>query len=135
MRAPLLLACLFGWCSFHAQEYAMPAIPKGPVYGRHCGIVGAEPYECTRLETLVQFQDTLGVLDMLNDTSYVMKAYGAEGVIRLEKRGVAFDQATSTLAAELRKSNALIWTCHGCKFGLMQLGPELQSNLSRQWTR
>lgn len=113
----------------------MPAIPKGPVYGRHCGIVGAEPRERTRLETLVQFQDTLGVLIMFNDTSYVMKAYGAEGVIRLEKQGVAFDQATSALAAELRKSNALIWTCNGCKFGLMQLGPALQANLSQLRTR
>ncbi len=109
----------------------MPAIPKGPVYGRHCGIVGAEPYERTRLETLVLYQDTLGVLDMLNDTSHVMKAYGAEGVIRLEKQGVSFDRATSARAAELRTSNVLIWTCHGCKFGLMQLGPSLQSNLSQ----
>ncbi len=135
MRAFLLLACLIGWWPVHAQEYTVPNISDGPVYGTHCGWGGAEPPERTRLETLIHFQDKVGVLNMLNDSSYVMKAYGAEGVIRLEKRGVAFDQATSTLAAELRKSNALIWTCHGCKFGLMQLGPELQSNLSRQWTR
>ena len=108
---PLLL------CALQAVAQDIPALPTGPAYGMHCGIVGAEPAPRSRLEALVLFKDTVGVLDMLNDSSLVIQAYGAEGVIRLQRDGVSFAQAVDLHVAELRSSNTPVWSCSGCLYG------------------
>jgi len=108
----------------------MPTFPRGPVYGRHCGIVGEDPLPRNRLETLVLFKDSVGVLDLLNDTSLVMRAYGAEGVIRLQRQGVPFGSNVLTRVAELRSSKTEIRTCSGCSCGFDPLYRALQDNVS-----
>jgi hypothetical protein len=135
MRITLLLALLFACWHLQAQEYSLPPVPEWPVYGSSCGFVGAEPPERERLEKLIHFRNKVGVLNMLNDSLLVMQAYGAEGVIRLQQRGVSFDHATVARIAELRKSNALIRTCSGCIFSLMPLGISLNANVSRTLDR
>jgi hypothetical protein len=68
---------------------------------------------------------------MLNDSSLVLQAYGAEGVLRLQQLCVPFDQATITRTTQLLKSTAPIWTCSGCIYETMPLGFSLRAELER----
>ena len=126
----LLIPFFFGAWNAQAQDHTTPTFPRGPVYGRHCGIVGEDPLPRNRLETLVLFKDSVGVLDLLNDTSLVMRAYGAEGVIRLQRQGVPFGSNVLTRVAELRSSKTEIRTCSGCSYGFDPPYRALQDNVS-----
>ena len=131
MRTILLIAFLFGGWVLHAQDYSLPAFEKGPAYGKNCGFMGVDPPERTQLETLIRYRNKAGLLAMLNDSSLVLQAYGAEGVLRLQQLCVPFDQATITRTTQLLKSTAPIWTCSACIYGTMPLGFSLSAELER----
>lgn len=139
MRTALLLAFLVGWWPLPAQDHSLPNQQDGPVYGSICGYSGAEPLERILLERLVRSKYQERILSMLNDSSYVIQAYGTEGVIRLQQQGVSFNEATLTRIAKLRKSKVLISTCSGCMFQLLPLHLALEAQLayytSRRQTR
>jgi hypothetical protein len=131
MRSIFLMGFLFcGW-ALQAQDYSLPAFEKGPVYGKNCGFAGVDPPERTQLETLILYQNKAGLLAMLNDSSLVLQAYGAEGVLRLQQLCVPFDQATIARATQLLKSTTPIRTCSGCIYDKMPLGFVLRAELER----
>lgn len=131
MGSILLIAFLFGGWALQAQDYSFPAIAKGPAYGKNCGFLGVDPPERNQLETLIRYRNKAGLLAMLNDSSLVLQAYGAEGVLRLQQLRVPFDRATISRATQLLKSTAPIQTCSGCIYGTMPLGFSLSAELER----
>lgn len=135
MRTAILFAFLVGWWPLPAQDHSLPTEQVWPVYGSICGYVGAEPLERILLERLVRSKDQERILGMLNDSSYVIQAYGTEGVIRLQQQGVSFNQATLTRIAKLRKSKVLISTCSGCMFQQLPLSLALEAQLAYRRSR
>jgi len=135
MRTAILIAFLVGWWPLPAQDHSLPTEQDGPVYGSKCGYGGAEPLERILLERLVRSKDQERILGMLKDSSYVIQAYGTEGVIRLQQQGVSFSEATISRIAKLRKSKVLISTCSGCMFQQLPLGLALEAELRHHMSR
>jgi len=108
MLAGLLVATI-GFCS--AQ---LPDFPKGPSYGKGCGIAGVDPEPRTSIETLIHFKDTIGIFRWLHDSDPVYQAYTVEALIRLQHSGLVIPDIELSRIQKLSVSTTKVYVCSGC---------------------
>jgi hypothetical protein len=128
----LFLALLpFVGPDLHAQtETALPLIQTdGAVYGRRCGIAGAEPSYRSNIEELIAGRNTAIIGLWLVSEDPAIRAYAAEGLIRLHRSGTTVPAEHLQVAHQLLRSKEMVRTCSGCLFGQMEMAEALQAML------
>ena len=104
-----LFVATIGFCS--AQ---LPNFPKGPPYGKGCGIAGIDPEPRISIETLVHFRDTADIFGWLHDSDPVYQAYAVEALIRLQRSGLVIPDTELSRIEKLRMSTKKVYVCSGC---------------------
>lgn len=90
------------------------SLVSGKTYGAYCGIAGSHPPSRVHTENLIAKEDVATLSSWLTSPNLVIVTYAAEGLIRLQNKGVPLETDIVDKVMEVKKLQQYINTCQGC---------------------
>ena len=97
------------------------------IYGSACGWAGVPPETRLILEEMVEISDTLMLKKMLASANVETQLYAIEGIYRLKRQGVEFQEQTFDIIRVISNKTGTARTCSGCIYSSASIGDIVKS--------